>query len=138
MCGSAVTRVVVIDTGYESFAQEEEALGAIGAALDIFGGDRHDRDGKKAFCRGAAGIFLRWTEIDGDFLDAAPGVKALVRYGVGYDNIDIEAASLRGILAANVQGYANHSVSDHALALILVSGAVCWVLPYQSAFNLFR
>lgn len=42
-----------------------------------------------------------------------------MRYGVGYDNIDLDAASARGILVCNVQGYANHSVSDHALALML-------------------
>jgi len=37
---------------------------------------------------------------------------------VGYDNIDLEAARERQIRVANVQGYANHSVSDHAMALM--------------------
>ncbi|MCX5758801.1 MAG: C-terminal binding protein, partial [Candidatus Hydrogenedentes bacterium] len=95
------------------------ALDAIGATLDVFGGDRHNRAGKNAFCAGADGMFVRWTEIDGAFLDAAHSVRAIVRYGVGYDNIDIDAASARGVPVCNVQGYANHSVSDHALALML-------------------
>jgi len=112
-------RVVVIDTGYDSFDQEEEILGRAGYTLDVFPGDRLDAAGKVAFARGAKGLLVRWTTVDGPFLDVVPTLKAIVRYGVGYDNIDVEAAAARGIPVCNVQGYANHSVSDHALALIL-------------------
>jgi D-3-phosphoglycerate dehydrogenase len=116
---SAVQRLVIIDTGYGGFSYEAEAAARLGATLEVFSGDRHDRDGKIAFARGADGVFVRWTEIDGPFLDALPSVKAVVRYGVGYDNIDVAAATARGVRASNVPGYANHSVSDHALALLL-------------------
>lgn len=112
-------RVVVIDTGYDSYDQERAILSELGYTLDVFGGGRHDTAGKAAFARGAAGMFLRWTPIDGSFLDTASSLKALVRYGVGYDNIDLPSASARGVRVCNVQGYASHSVSDHALALIL-------------------
>lgn len=114
-------RVVVIDTGYKTFEVEQEIFARIGATLDVFDGERHDRESKIAFSQGADGILLRWTEIDDAFLDAVPGVKALVRYGIGYDNIDLAAASRHNVRVANVQGYANHSVSDHALALLLAS-----------------
>jgi len=112
-------RVVVIDAGYESYDYERAALARLGATFEMFEGGRHDRAGKAAFARGAAGIFVRWTEVDGDFLDAVAGVRAIVRYGVGYDNVDLAAASARHVRVSNVQGYANHSVSDHALALLL-------------------
>ena len=56
--------------------------------------------------------------IDVDALDLMPHIKAIVRYGVGYDNIDVKAAKERNIRVANVQGYGNHSVSDHAMALM--------------------
>ena len=56
--------------------------------------------------------------IDQEFLAGLPELKAVVRYGVGYDNVDIEAATRHGVKVANVQGYANHSVSDHAIALM--------------------
>jgi D-3-phosphoglycerate dehydrogenase len=48
-----------------------------------------------------------------------PKLKAILRYGVGYDNIDIAAVHRHGVRVANVQSYANNSVSDHALALLL-------------------
>ena len=116
---SGSRRVVVLDTGYESFAQEEAILASIGCELGIFPGDRHDRQGKMDFARGAVGMFVRWTVVDEEFLGKVPGLRAIVRYGVGYENIDLAAASRRGVRVSNVQGYASHSVSDHALALIL-------------------
>lgn len=112
-------RVAVLDGGYESYDDERRLLDAAGYDLDIFDGGRHDTPAKIAFARGADGILVRWTVLDGPALDAVPSVRAVVRYGVGYENIDIPAATARGVLVSNVQGYASHSVSDHALALIL-------------------
>lgn len=112
-------RVVVIDAGYDSYAQEEKILAAAGARLEIFPGDRHDRRGKMEFARGACGMFVRWTIVDDEFLSALQGLRAIVRYGVGHENVDLAAAARRGVRVSNVQGYANHSVSDHALGLIL-------------------
>ncbi len=119
MVQSEDKRVVVVDTGYVSFDQEIEILGRSGYSLDLFPGDRLDTVGKAQFARGAAGMFVRWSVVDDTFLDAAETLRAIVRYGVGYDNINLEAVSARGIPVCNVQGYANHSVSDHALVLIL-------------------
>ena len=111
-------RVVVLDAGYTSYAYEEELLKKAGFRFEIFPGERHDRSGKKQFAKDALGLFVRWTEINDDFLHVTPNLKAIVRYGVGYDNIDIDAASRYDIKVSNVQGYANHAVSDHALAMI--------------------
>jgi len=112
-------RVVVIDGGYESYAVENELLNSAGYTVDLFPGDRHDIEGKLAFAQGAAGMFVRWSELDGAAFDKIPSVKCVVRYGIGYDNIDVAAAIVRGVKVCNVQGYANQAVSDHALALIL-------------------
>lgn len=111
-------RVVVIDGGYETYAVETGLLADAGYTLDLFPGDRHDLAGKLAFAKDAAGMFVRWSELDGAAFDAIPSVKCVVRYGIGYDNINIPAATQRGIKVCNVQGYANHAVSDHALTLI--------------------
>ncbi len=112
-------KVVVIDGGYASYTLEREILGEAGYSLDVFDGGRHDLDAKLAFARDAAGMFVRWSEMDGAAFDRVPALRCLVRYGIGYDNIDLEAAAARGIRVCNVQGYATHAVSDHALALIL-------------------
>ena len=42
------------------------------------------------------------TDVDEKFLNAAVNLKAIIRAGVGYDNVDIEGCSKRGIIAMNV------------------------------------
>jgi len=114
-------RVVVLDGGYSSYQQERELLTASGFQLEIFDGERDDRIGKLEFAQGAAGVFVRWTRVDEEFLQALPGVRALVRYGIGVDRIDLGACTNAGLPVCNVQGYGTDSVSDHALALLLAS-----------------
>ncbi len=110
--------VAIIDTGYRSYDYEQELFAGLGYELQIFQGDRLDVPAKWALARKAEGILVRDTPIGEEVFTEAPELKVIVRYGTGYDNIDIEAATARGIKVANVQGYGNHSVSDHALALM--------------------
>ncbi|WP_372950915.1 C-terminal binding protein, partial [Mariniphaga sp.] len=81
---------------------------------------------KMEFAREAHGILVRHTTVDSEFLSGMKNLKAIVRYGVGYDNIDVDACTRYGVKVANVQGYANHSVSDHALALLLTCSRGMW------------
>lgn len=111
-------RVAVIDGGYAAYAYEEAQLEAAGYRLDVIP-EEGGRAAKIAFAQGAHGLFVRGTIVDAAFFEACPGLRAVVRYGVGYENVDVEAASSHGVRVANVQGYATHSVSDHALALLL-------------------
>jgi len=112
-------RICVLDTGYESYDMEREILAREGYHLEVYEGDRLELAPKLAFAKGAEGILVRWSEFSDEAFDALPGLRCLVRYGVGHDNINLRSASERGIKVCNVQGYANHSVSDHTLALIL-------------------
>ena len=111
-------KIVIIDGGYKSYQHEEKLLGGAGYTLEIFEGDRHDRKGRMRFAQNAIGLLCRLTKVDAEFLDAVPTLKAIVRYGVGFDSIDVSAASARGVKVANVTRYADNSVSDHALALM--------------------
>ncbi len=111
-------KIAILDTGYESYEYEKRIFEETGYELQIFSGERNDREGKMALAKDAVGLMVRWTNIDEEFLKASPRLKAIVRYGVGYDNVDLEAATRHNVKVANVRGYANHSVSDHALALI--------------------
>ena len=65
-------------------------------------------------------VFLRDVQLDGDILAHMKKCKGIVRYGVGVDNIDLEAAKSQQIMVANVPDYgAEIEVSDHAAALTL-------------------
>src|SRR5262245_6588346 len=52
-------------------------------------------------------------------LSALGRCKAVIRCGVGFDNIDVEAAGRRGITVCNVPDYGTEEVADHALMLLL-------------------
>jgi D-3-phosphoglycerate dehydrogenase len=110
--------IVVLDTGYKSYEYEKMLFTNAGYDFRLFPGNRNDRIAKLEFAREAVGVLIRWTKIDDKFLNATQNLKAIVRYGVGYDNIDVEAAIAHQVKVSIVQSYANQSVSDHTLALI--------------------
>lgn len=59
---------------------------------------------------------IQWTERS---LGRLGRCKGVVRCGVGYDNIDVEAAGRLGIVVCNVPDYGTEEVADHALMLLL-------------------
>lgn len=59
------------------------------------------------------------TKVDDELIRAAPGLRVIGRGGVGVDNIDLEAASRRGILVVNAPEANNVSAAELAIALML-------------------
>ena len=59
------------------------------------------------------------TKVDAALIAAAPRLRIIARAGVGVDNVDVEAASARGILVVNAAGASSISVAEHACALML-------------------
>jgi D-3-phosphoglycerate dehydrogenase len=118
--------IVIIDSGYPSYDFEKEIFEKNGFDLKIHPLYKGDQAEKKEFAKNADGILVRHTTIDEAFLSGMKNLKAVVRYGVGYDNVDVAACSRHGVKVANVQGYANHSVSDHAMAMMFMCCRALW------------
>lgn len=125
--------IVILDSGYKSYAFEQELFKPEKYKLSIYRGSAGAITEKKEFAKDAHGLLVRHSRIDEAFLKGAKNLKAIVRYGVGYDNIDLEACTRMGIKVANVQGYAVHSVSDHALALMFACCRGMWDVKEQVA-----
>ena len=66
------------------------------------------------------GLIVALQPIDGDRLDRMPNCKVVTRLGVGYDNIDVPAATARGVRVTYCPDYGVHEVSTHAITLMLV------------------
>ena len=64
-------------------------------------------------------ILVWHEEIDKKFIDSLPNLKGIVRYGVGYENIDLNYCSKKNIMVCNNPDYGTDEVSDTALAMIL-------------------
>jgi glyoxylate reductase len=60
--------------------------------------------------------------VDARVMDAAPQLKVIANYGVGYNNIDVEAAARRGILVTNTPGILTNATADITMALLLAVG----------------
>lgn len=60
--------------------------------------------------------------IDTELLNCAPHLKIIANYGVGFNHIDINAATERGVPVTNTPGVLTDSTADLAFALILASG----------------
>ncbi|MCM8750376.1 D-glycerate dehydrogenase [Thermomicrobiaceae bacterium CFH 74404] len=72
------------------------------------------------FAAGADGLLTLLTErIDGELLDALPSVRAVSNMAVGYDNIDVEAATARGVVVCITPDVLTETTADFAFALIL-------------------
>jgi D-3-phosphoglycerate dehydrogenase len=68
----------------------------------------------------AAGLIVRSaTRVNSELLEKAAALRVVGRAGVGVDNIDVEAATRRGVLVMNTPGGNAVSVAEHALALLL-------------------
>ncbi|MEE8553683.1 MAG: NAD(P)-dependent oxidoreductase, partial [Desulfobacterales bacterium] len=61
-------------------------------------------------------------QIDERLLSCAPNLKIIANFGVGFNNIDIDATTARKIPVSNTPGVLTESTADLAFALILASG----------------
>jgi D-3-phosphoglycerate dehydrogenase len=69
---------------------------------------------------GADAAVIGRSHVDGAFLDyAGPNLKLVIRHGIGYNAVDVPAATERGILAANTPDGPTESAAEHAVALLL-------------------
>jgi len=64
-------------------------------------------------------ILVRVAKITPEVIQAAKSLKVIGKHGVGYDNINIPAATARGVLVTNTPLANSTSVAEHALALLL-------------------
>ncbi len=109
--------VVITDLDLPGTDLEAAELATIGATLTRL--DCQSEDDVIAACHDADALMVQWAPITARVLDHLPNLKAISRYGIGYDMIDTEAAAARGIPVANVPHYCTEEVATHALALIL-------------------
>jgi len=117
-------KVVITDSDYGSHEIEEEILFSVGADLVKF--QCKTEDDIIRCCSDADGLLNQYAPITRRVIENLQRVRIIVRYGVGVDNIDIKAATERGIFVANVI-YDITDVADHTLSLILsLSRKIIW------------
>ena len=93
------------------------------AAADVWGDERPPtRDELVARAQGCGGLLTMLTErVDGELLDACPTVHVVANMAVGYDNVDVAAATDRGVLVTNTPDVLTDTTADMAFALLLAA-----------------
>ncbi len=93
---------------------------ALGDQVEVRWVDGPDRPKLLAAVPDADALLVRSaTTVDAEVLAAAPKLKIVARAGVGLDNVDVDAATARGVLVVNAPTSNIHSAAEHALALLL-------------------
>lgn len=111
-------KVAVSDYVFPNLDPEREIMSELD--VELVSGQCRSRDELVNLVRGADALLnCHFKPIDGVVMDAMPNCRAIVRYGIGVDTIDIPAATSRGIAIANVPDYCIDEVSDQAVAMML-------------------
>ncbi len=110
-------KVVITDSGYKNYDAEREVLKKAGADVTIK--QCATEDEVIALAKGADGVIVRLQPFTAKVMDACPRVRVVGRYGIGVDNIDVAAATARGVAVGNVTDYAVNEVAEQAIALML-------------------
>ncbi|TET48476.1 MAG: D-glycerate dehydrogenase, partial [Dehalococcoidia bacterium] len=101
----------------------QEAVDLISKYAEVDAWEEEHPIPREEFLRRIADVdgILQWgaDPIDGQAMDAAPKLKVIANVSVGYNNIDVEAATQRGIRVSNTPGVVTGSTADLAFALML-------------------
>lgn len=108
--------VVVTDPLVPSVDVEREIITTAGGTLGLAGGDRAQVLDAARF---ADALLNTYFVLDRPAIENLERCRIIARYGIGVDNVDLDAASEHGIVVTNVPDYCVEEVAVHALALML-------------------
>ena len=100
----------------------QSTVDALGDAVEVRWIDGPNRDELLAAVPDAEALLVRSaTPVDREVLEAAPNLRIVGRAGVGLDNVDVPAATERGVMVVNAPTSNIHSACEHAIALLLAT-----------------
>jgi D-3-phosphoglycerate dehydrogenase len=109
--------IAITDSPFPSLDPAKKALARLDPEYRM--ANSPSADDILAVARDADAILVTYAKLSGDLLRQLTKCKAIGRFGLGVDNIDLPAAMACGIAVNYVPDYCLHEVSDHAMALLL-------------------
>jgi D-3-phosphoglycerate dehydrogenase / 2-oxoglutarate reductase len=121
MSGKNLATVLLTDRAWPDDTVERAVLDAAGIALVTGPAGAAPAPAIESLVAGHRpdAILTCWAPVSAAAIAASPALRVVARMGVGLDNIDVDAATRRGVLVTNVPDYCVEEVSDHAVALVL-------------------
>jgi D-3-phosphoglycerate dehydrogenase len=112
--------VAVADSVFPNLDPATQVLSAIGAELKLAADSSPESVMKVA--ADADAVLVTYAKIGADMIRQMKKVRIISRFGIGVDNVDLDAATQQGIVVTKVPDYCIDEVSDHAMALLLTAG----------------
>ncbi|MFC2012571.1 NAD(P)-dependent oxidoreductase, partial [Chloroflexota bacterium] len=112
-------RVIRVDRMGARARMDEEAEELAGVKAELVGVDCATEDEIIESARDADVILTNAAHMTRRVMEGLPKCRAIIRYGIGYDTIDVEAATDNGICIVNIPDFCFEEVSNHAIALLL-------------------
>ena len=110
-------KVAITDYTFPDLSIEQEILQTIDC--EVVAGQCKTPETLIELTSDADFVITQFAPIDGDVVRAMEKAQIIVRYGVGFDNVDCDAAKEKGIPVCNIPTYCTDEVADHTLAFIL-------------------
>ena len=124
-------KVVLIEHGYETSEYERRIIeDAGGALIDC---EHCSTDDALKEAEDADGIIFRRIEMNRTTIERFKKARIILRYGIGTDNVNLDACTDMDIIAGHVPGYCIDDVSTHAVALL--TACVRNIVGNQHAMN---
>ena len=117
--------VAITDYSFPDLELERSILSADG--FELLSGNDKEIPALQMLVAEADAVITQFAPINAEVIGAMQRAKVIVRYGIGYDNVDVQAAKERGISVCNIPDYCIDEVADHTLAFIL--GVTRQVVP---------
>ena len=112
-------RVVITDWTFTDLSIENQLLQS--KYIELIGKKCKTEAELIALVSDADAVITQFAKISAKVVGAMRKARAIVRYGIGVDNVDLEAARSRNIPVCNVPDYCMDEVADHTLAFILAT-----------------
>jgi D-3-phosphoglycerate dehydrogenase / 2-oxoglutarate reductase len=122
-------KVVIIDNREEGFELEEKAFALEDVKLIIC--PSMNEDELIEIVKDASVVIFTSSQINEKVINHLENCKLLIRYGVGLDNVDLKAASGKGIYVCNTPNYGTYAVAEHAFALLMCLNSKLAILDHN-------
>jgi D-3-phosphoglycerate dehydrogenase / 2-oxoglutarate reductase len=110
-------KVLITDHAWSAVEVEREILEQAG--LQVIDAPSSDEATLRSLATDCDAIMTCFAQVTSDIIAGASKLKVIARYGVGVDNIAVDAATARGIRVTYVPDYCVAEVAEHALGLLM-------------------
>jgi D-3-phosphoglycerate dehydrogenase / 2-oxoglutarate reductase len=112
-------KIAITDWAFPDLGIEEKLIKTAGATL--VGKQCKSAADLIGLVADADAIITQFAKVDAAVIGAMQRARVIVRYGIGVDNVDLDAARQRNIPVCNIPDYCVDEVADHTLAFILAT-----------------